>query len=150
MFKLVLYRRQKAQGFYRFVAVVVELLTALGVYCLTANAIKQELTQEGITKLKSTAEGLVADANNSYRNITDIQAQAEKSPSEMKLEMKSHQFAEANGYTLPGDIKFVWGTVQSKKASDDVDQKFLFYQGSFPCACFTVIPSSAGNICSWG
>jgi hypothetical protein len=145
--------QSKATKTFTTVVMIVGLVTGMGVYKFAKShidtTIKDGLKQQGITELKSKAEefvkeaeGLVADANNSYKTITDIEAQAEKSLSALKLNLKSQQVADPNGHAWIGGIKFVWGTETSVT---DVNE-WVDFKNSFDSNCFFVITTLPGYI----
>jgi hypothetical protein len=144
--------KSKATKTFSTVAIVVGLLTGLGVYggakTYIDNAISEGLNDKGFTDLMTDAtnyaekaKGFMADANNSYINITDIEAQAKDTLSKLGL---FELLEDPNGYAWVGDIMFVWGTHQ--KSFHEFFQPFRKFHHSFPNNCFAVITEENGQV----
>jgi len=133
--------KSKATRTFSTVAMVVGLLTGLGVYYPAQSyidiAITKGLESTGFTELKSNAENLVITAE-------DLVADANNILSQLK---KYEQDPSPEGYAWVGDIKFVWGT--EKSTTHKERQTFKFGEKKFPNECFAVIPGLAGYVVSW-
>lgn len=166
--------KSKATKTFSTVVIVVGLLTGLGVYGVARDymktAINEGLTEQGIQKLKSDAEGYVEDINGYVTDaiilgervtslLEDYETRMQISLtdannhvaelSDLKTKLAEHQIAEPNGYAWIGDIKLVWGMRRSTRSGK---QEFKFdpendYSSEYNFKeCFTVITSLGGRV----
>ncbi|MHC4535241.1 MAG: hypothetical protein ACYS6K_14930 [Planctomycetota bacterium] len=119
------------------IAVVVGLLTCIGVYGLARAAIKEGLKD-------TTIKTFEKDANDLYNKIVLYEKDTNKILYKLK---KFEQNPSKDGYACLGSIKLIWGT-ETSKAGVDGDQRFSFKK-PFDNNCFIVIPSLAGEIRRW-
>jgi hypothetical protein len=122
----------KATKTFTTVAIVVGLITGLGVYGSATHYISATIQKKLGTETLAEIEKNRIQANNSYKNITDIKAKADKILSQL---LKSFdQVPETNGHAWVGDILFQWGTVRN---SDDPTT--YEFPRTFPKECFSVV-----------
>ena len=70
--------QSKATKTFSTVAMIVGLLTCVGVYGIAARAIQKGLDETTIKELEGEAKKLVADANNSYKSIVEWEDKSKK------------------------------------------------------------------------
>jgi hypothetical protein len=114
--------QSKATKTFTTVALIVGLLTGVGVYGFFVNCLKSQL----IVKLESEAKA-------SHENILGYEAEL--------IKLKP-QVGEYGGYAWVGNIKIVWGTAKSKTTSKA--EQFNFVEKFNKC--FGVVPGLAGYV----
>ena len=123
--------QSKATRTFTTVALIVGLLTGLGVYLGLDYTISKALDETSIKELTAKIEGYEKEANASFTRLKNFENNL------------SENRAEINGCAWVGDIKFVWGT---EKSTIDTGQTFQFKHGGFDNACFTVITNLPGDV----
>jgi len=135
--------QSKSTKIFSTVAMIIGLVTGIGVYLGISNAIKGRLDDAGITKLVYEANKLVESAEDANDAIQDIKISVEKDIPMLK-EMKSFDQKEVqDGYAWVGNIALIWGTRTSTK---DTAEVFPIGWDCFKNDCFTVLTSLAGEV----
>lgn len=131
--------KSKSTKTFAAIAIVVGLLTGLGVYGLVVNYIGKVMeeqigkgTRDEITQFRDDSRSLKDE-------ILGIKTQAKEILSQLK---RFDQHASQNGYAWVGDIKLVWGT---GKSTSNYPEKFTFEE-PFDNNCFAVVPGIPGYV----
>lgn len=128
--------QSKSTKIFSTVAMIIGLVTGIGVYLGINNSIKEKLNESGLSKLVENAE----DANDT---IQGIKISVEQNFPEL-LKLKNFGQKEVqDGYAWVGNIALIWGTRTSTK---DTTEVFPIGWDCFKNDCFTVLTSLAGEV----
>lgn len=124
--------QSKATKTFTTVALIVGLLAGVGIWSSNMLYIKDKMSTADITIL-------MEDAKAKHEKILGYEAYA----NDFLSKLTSNRLTEKNGYVWIGDVKFVWGTVDTTARDNQV---ISFGEHRFPNACLAVIPELPGDV----